>query len=282
MADKMKSVNLDNYKKEGAEEVKEELLSPAEYFEKVKGRIKEDNPEDINKIFDITLKKLKKFLITGQKTGAKALYAKALELEKEQMLYKRGYTKYVERRTIEEYIDKVADECVCIINMSSYERDIPEDIVDKVAETMDIFDEFFIVFTDYTGEKRSKVEKERREKDPILFGNIFVDGRPSSKFFFIGDWEDEYCHLTLNKMVEETAKKMKIKEDEIVYNIDDVTNLDDIENELFGTSTRSEKREELKKVKKKAIDNVNAEKIPATKKRTNTRKSSTPKKKKEE
>jgi hypothetical protein len=59
------------------------------------------------------------------------------------------------------------------------------------------------VFTDYTGKEERKIEKEKRDKDPILFGSfqskdsyIVID-----RFYYLGDWEDDYCDLTLEKMV---------------------------------------------------------------------------------
>ena len=33
-------------------------------------------------------------------------------------------------------------------------------------------DKLYILFTDYTGKEQRKVAKERREKDPILFGAL--------------------------------------------------------------------------------------------------------------
>jgi hypothetical protein len=34
-----------------------------------------------------------------------------------------------------------------------------------------------------------------------------MEGRVSDRLFFIGDWEDEFCHLTLDKMIEEMARE---------------------------------------------------------------------------
>ncbi|MDU7184950.1 MAG: hypothetical protein E6294_02830, partial [Klebsiella sp.] len=67
----------------------------------------------------------------------------------------------------------------------------------------DKFDEFFIVFTDYTGEKEREVKKERIEKDPILFGAFLNEETKvvADRFYFLGDWIDEYCDLTLDKMI---------------------------------------------------------------------------------
>ena len=53
-----------------------------------------------------------------------------------------------------------------------------------------------------------QIEKERREKDPILFGTFQNQSNRTviDRFYYIGDWEDEYCDLTLDKMVNETEK----------------------------------------------------------------------------
>lgn len=223
-------------------------ITPAEYFDKVKSKMTDETPENIAALYDATMNKLKRYMITGQKVAAKDLYARCVYLERELQLIDRGVTKYVLRTDIDKYIDDIADECVCVIEMRNFDRPIPDDIIDVVAETMDIFDEFYVVFTDYTGEKRSKVAKERRDKDPILFGNIFIDGKLSPKMYFIGDWVDEYCDLTLDKMIEAIAKEEKKDEKDIVYDIADPSILDNIEEELFGTTKRVTSRTTKQKV----------------------------------
>lgn len=57
-------------------------------------------------------------------------------------------------------------------------------------------------------EEQGKVEEERRSKDPILFG-VFQDNQSRTvidRFYYLGDWVDEYCDLTLDKMVNESQK----------------------------------------------------------------------------
>jgi hypothetical protein len=229
--------------KEKVEEAKKvEPLTPAEYFETVKGKITEETTENCKKLYDTTMKTLKKFMVTGQKSAAKDLYARCIYLEKELKLLELGVTKYVLRTDIDNFIDNVADDCVCVIEMRNFDRPIPDAIIDKVAEVQDCFDEFYIIFTDYTGEKRSKVKEEKREKDPILFGNIFIDGKVSPKMYFIGDWVDEFCDLTLDKMISKLAENEKDEDKAFLYDITDETTLDNIEKELFGTSKRAEAR----------------------------------------
>jgi hypothetical protein len=204
-------------------------LTPSQYFDMVKDEMTKETSESISKIYDVTLELLKKYKITKQKAAARHCYATCMAMTKEIELLKFGIDKWVDRRFIDKFIDEVADECVCIITMEDYPRSIPDEIIEKVGETAHIFDQFFILFTDYTGEKRQEVAKEKRDKDPILFGNIFIDGKVSHKMYFIGDWEDEYCHLTLNQMIDKMAQK---------YEGDIVTPISDIE----------ASREELKKL----------------------------------
>ena len=81
----------------------------------------------------------------------------------------------------------------------------------------------YVVFTDYTGEMERKVETHNRLKDPILFGSFFdVDSEVIvERFYFLGDWVDDFCDLTLDKMVAEVydrtgvdiEKKIKTPED---------------------------------------------------------------------
>ena len=39
----------------------------------------------------------------------------------------------------------------------------------------------------------------RKVKDPILFGKL----RNSNRFYFIADWEDEFCTLTFDELLDE-------------------------------------------------------------------------------
>ena len=59
------------------------------------------------------------------------------------------------------------------------------------------------------GKVERRIAKEKRSRDPILFGvlksdknNVVVD-----RFYYLGDWVDEYCDLTLDKMVNEVREK---------------------------------------------------------------------------
>ena len=129
-------------------------------------------------------------------------------IEKEREIVKMGINTFIYRDDIEEYIDSVAKDTVKIIELENYEREIPDDIVSIIEKVKDKFDQLYVVFTDYTGKVERLIEKERREKDPILFGTFQNQSNRTviDRFYYIGDWEDEYCDLTLDKMVNETEK----------------------------------------------------------------------------
>ena len=146
---------------------------------------------------------LEGFIITGQKESAKKMIYHMETIEKEHELVKLGVTTFVYKEDVTDFINNISDDVVKVIELESYQRHLPEEAIQAVAKTKHLFTEFFVVFTDYTGESEKKVEKERIEKDPILFGVFFDEEQDVAieRFYFLADWEDEYCDLTLDKMV---------------------------------------------------------------------------------
>lgn len=189
--------------------VEQNELTPSEYFDFVKGRKQTVTDEDLSKVYDNCLDLLNKYKVTGQIKGMKKLIFHLQCIEAEREIVKMGITTFIYRDDIEEYIDNVASDTVKIIELQNYEREIPDEIVDVIAKVRDKFDQLYVLFTDYTGKVERQVEKERRQKDPILFGT-FQDKKSRTvidRFYFLGDWEDEYCDLTLDKMVNEVERK---------------------------------------------------------------------------
>lgn len=188
------------------EEIKE--LSPQEYFESIKEKKHHITDRELLDIYNNCLELYAKYQITGQKKGMDKLMFHLKCIEKERSVLALGINTFVYRDDIEYYIDKVAANTVKIIDLESYEREIPDEIVKIINLVKDEFDQMYIVFTDYTGNVERQVKKERREKDPILFGTFQNKTTRSvvDRFYYLGDWVDEYCDLTLDKMVNETKR----------------------------------------------------------------------------
>lgn len=88
----------------------------------------------------------------------------------------------------------------------NYARIIPPDAVElkKYCDEKGWFDNYVVLHFDRKGDSAmmTKAEKERA-KDPILFG--MIEG--SDKLYHIADWTDEYCDLTLDKMLSAIGKE---------------------------------------------------------------------------
>ena len=213
----------------------ESQLTPQQYFEQVKERKHNITDEELVKVYDNCLELLNKYKITGQKKGMRKLMFHLECIEKEREIVKMGINTFIYRDDIEEYIDTVAKDTVKIIELENYEREIPDEIVEVIAATKDKFDQLYIVFTDYTGKVERQIEKERRDKDPILFGTFQNQSNRTviDRFYYLGDWEDEYCDLTLDKMVNETEKAGKRN---IVKTISTPSDIEELKEQLGGLS----------------------------------------------
>lgn len=178
-------------------------ITPSQYFDYLKGAKNIITTEALKNSYEAFVKLGEKYQRLGQVESLKKLCFLADTLVKEEKLIEMGVTTYIYKDTIEDYIENVADKTVKIIELSRYMREIPDELVDTIEKTKPIFDEFYVVFTDYTGKEERKVEKERRDKDPILFGVFKNQTNVADRFYFLGDWVDEYCDLTLDKLVEQ-------------------------------------------------------------------------------
>ena len=231
-----------------------EDISPSEYFEYVKGLKQELNQEEYGVIVDRAIEMINKTKITGQTEMAKRI-THQLELAlKELDCAKKGFNIFVNRKDIEKYISSVDQKCIKIIELSRYTRDIPDEVMDKLILAKELFDEIYVIFTDYTMKETKKVAKERRDKDPILFG-AFLDpaGKADNKIyvedrlFFIADWVEELCDLTLEEIVRNT-------DDVKTYKVPDVTDMEAAKKFLDSFNAPIEEMEPVslfEKVKKK-------------------------------
>lgn len=196
-------------------------VTPSAYFEYVKGLKQKVEFDEYNIIIDTTLKMIEKAKITKQTDMAKRLTNELETALREIEVAKAGFDTFVSKEDVSRYIKNVEAKSIKIIELSKYEREIPDEVVDKIAKANELFDELYVVFTDYTKKETKKVAKHRRDKDPILFGgfkNKIVDTKVyvEDRLFFIADWVEEKCDLTL----EELCRDIKDKEGkDITYKI---------------------------------------------------------------
>lgn len=185
----------------------EQELSPYQYFEEVKSRKYKITDKELVKVYENCLELIEKAKRTGQRNQIKRCLFHLDVIEKERELVKMGIDTFIYKDDITYFMKNVAKDRVKIIELENYEREIPDEVVDVIEKCKDKFDQLYIVFTDYSEELTKKVVS-KRDKDPILFG-VFKNSESRSvidRFYYLGDWVDEYCDLTLDKMITETER----------------------------------------------------------------------------
>jgi hypothetical protein len=168
-----------------------------------------------------------KALVQAQTMGQTALLEKLKDLidsiKGEAVLIAMGLKKYVTERQIVDFYELVGeDKHLKLTWIKNFNRIIPEEVYEakKDADERKIFDNYVILHYDpeNNGEKMTKKEIEDK-KDPILFGLI----KNSKKLYYVADWKDDYCDLTLEEMFKTLGEKvLKINNKNVKTFIDKV------------------------------------------------------------
>jgi hypothetical protein len=174
-----------------------------EFFKSVKNSKKElVLVEQRLESFVDALEYLKK---TGQKAMMENVFSEVEIHRAETQLFAAGFTKCITEDNAIEFAKKAPRE-VKLDWIQNFVRSIPEKITNEKVKLDEkhIFDNYVIMHydPDDKGSEMTKAEKEKK-KDPILFGVMLG----STKLYYIGDWIDEYCDLTFDKLVEVMGKK---------------------------------------------------------------------------
>lgn len=188
-------------------------IEPKEYFDKLEKKLQKITDDELINFYDGCLALVEKYKATGQRRVIQKMRFLIDCVEKERKAVELGVDSFVYRNDIEDYIDNVSHNVVKIIELENYPREIPDYIVNiiKICKEENVFDQYYVLFTDYTGEEEKRVAKNRREKDPILFGTLqkSVGNNEillNDRFYFLGDWVDEYCDLTMDRFLKEAGQ----------------------------------------------------------------------------
>ena len=199
-------------------------------FSKIKKAFTRANENQQEKIIDN---------LTEIKNNAEELNQQNLFLEAEIKLknalteveaIKAGYDRYVLKEDVNELIESLKSKDggrqLAFSNLERYPRVIPQKNAKLIKKAKKYFDSIYILYT----AKNEEVEKEKIAKDPIAFGVVkYKDDNnsltrqtsvESNHMFFITDWVDEYCDLTLDKLVE--LSKEELQKNDIIKGIEDL------------------------------------------------------------
>lgn len=151
------------------------------------------------------LKKLEKLIEKSIEDGQDALADKFMREfsreTRESAMYARGVRKFIENEFLQKYRYKIRSGKISDTPFEKYTRVIPADVLKKKKDVEDLFDSFVIYH--YWNENQDDVKKmsepeKAAMRDPILFGRI----KETNRLYFIADWEDEFCTLTFDELID--------------------------------------------------------------------------------
>jgi hypothetical protein len=189
-------------------------ISIEQFFKHIK-----NNAEELG-VIDKRLAGYQEILKNAQDAGQTALVETIKDnievvRHETQLLAKGLKTVITEDQVIEFY--KESEKGIRLDWVKNFSRIIPSEIINtkKMLDELCVFDNYVVMHYDpnMKSYKMTKAEKEKR-KDPILFGVI----KGSRKLYFVGDWIDEVCDLTLDTLVSKFGEDA-IKQNDISVNI---------------------------------------------------------------
>lgn len=187
----------------GMERKEKEGVNPALFFRFVKSKLQRNEQENLRK----KLKKLQAIVSKTEELGQKALHEKLLEAiaitVRELECTAVGCGNWVSESVIQKFHKVYKPEGEKVMRFETWEkfpRIPPKHVADKIKKikSMNLFDEYHVLYLDYTGEKLKTNKDKIIEKDPILFGKFAY---APDRYYYIIDWVDEYCDLTFEKFV---------------------------------------------------------------------------------
>ena len=176
-------------------------LDVLEFFAEVKGIAK--NTPEAAKYIDRTagyIEAIQNADLAGQNALKERLLGGLIMNKYESVLYAIGKYYVITEEDVVSFARKTP-RGLALDYVKNYIRPIPTEVIKEMSRMneLEIFDNYVVLH--YDPERKSFEEtfreKERR-RDPILFGVI----KGSRKLYYITDWVDEYCDLTLDKFVE--------------------------------------------------------------------------------
>ena len=174
-------------------------ISVIDFFTKVKLESKEGAEIYVDRVSKY-LQAIHNAYAVGQTALVEKLLSEMVTNKYEALLASRGaYYAISEQRVVD--FAKKTERGVELTYLKNFTRPIPQESIDKVikANEYEVFDNYVVMHYDPKGEHRAETRKEEaKRKDPIIFGVI----AGSRKLYYITDWIDEYCDLTLDKFVD--------------------------------------------------------------------------------
>ena len=173
-----------------------------QFFTLVKGSVKDlEIVEARAKGYEEAISNARKF---GQKALVEELTQNLVAVRLEAHLVTMGLTKYLTEDKLVEFV-KLCPKGLRLDWIANFGRRIPTELLERklACDERFLFDNYVILHYDPKGKSWKETEAEKAaRKDPILFG--VMKGR--RQLYYLGDWVDELCDLTLDQIADTIGK----------------------------------------------------------------------------
>ena len=147
--------------------------------------------------YDAALERARK---TGQRALVERLQAGIRAVRAETQLHAIKLTQTLSEETLVKFV-KMSPKGLRLDWVRNFTRVIPDDVLEakQRCDERHIFDNYVILHYDPEGKAWAETQQDIDDrKDPILFGVL----GGTRKLYFVGDWIDEYCDLTLDQIAD--------------------------------------------------------------------------------
>ena len=226
---------LTEKKEVAVDEVEEQPMDALKFFSLVKASSKESVAVYKDRVSKY-LTALHNATNIGQTALQEELIRGLITNRYESVLYAEGCYYAV----TEEQVAKFASQCEKGLKLSylkNFSRPIPQEVIDKIAKMneLEVFDNYVILYYDPEGTVyKETAREEAKRRDPIIFGVI----AGSKKLYYVADWIDEYCDLTLDAFVD----SLGIEKEDLHFDAEEIKKAKEQEKQENKTEEKSKKR----------------------------------------
>ncbi len=190
-------------------EKKQGDIHPELYFKFIKKKFGLLDGQRFNKRIKALETAFDKAVESGQSMLSEKVLEELVVHAKESAIYSKGFKLFIEKEDLNKYKNKIRDGHISDTQLKDFTRVIPDKVLDKKKKTDGLFDGYVIYhyWNQETEDKTAKKQKmssdeKARMRDPVLFGWI----KETNRLYFIADWEDEYCDLSFEEVVDHLGK----------------------------------------------------------------------------
>lgn len=184
-------------------------IAPELYFKYIKKKFGLLEGMKVNARLKRLEKAFNRAVENGQISLGEKMMKEIAREARESAMYAKGIKHFIEHEDLRKYKNKIRGGHISDTKFEHFTRVIPDEVLAKKKKVEDLFDGY-VIYHYWNEEAAAKAEKKERMtpeekarmRDPVLFGVI----AESSRLYFIAEWDDEFCDLSFEELIDVVGK----------------------------------------------------------------------------